>query len=85
MFFIYIYNNIIYYSFVKTVNNMQTKQDGVRLSAHKLLKATHTSKSDRSKFIDKRSETVNVSMKIFSLGMKIFSLGIILCSVATNK
>ena len=57
---------------------MQTEQDGVRPSAHKLFKATHTRKSDRSKFIDKRSETVNVSMKIFSLG-------IVLCSVATDK
>ena len=57
---------------------MQIEQDGVRPSTHKLFKATHTSKSDRNKFIDKISETVNVSMKIFSLG-------IVLCSVAINK
>ena len=44
---------------------MQTEQDGVRPSAYKLFKTTHTKKSDKSKFIDKRSETVNVSMKIF--------------------
>ena len=53
---------------------MQTKQDGVRPSEHKLFKATHTSKSDRSKFIDKRSETVNVSMNMFSLGIIIYSV-----------
>ena len=57
---------------------MQTEQDGVRPSAHKLFKATHTSKADKRKFIDKRSETVNVSIIIFSLG-------ILLCSVAINK
>ena len=51
---------------------MQTEQDGVRPSAHKLFKATHTKKSDRSKFIDKRLETINVSMNIFSLGIMIY-------------